>query len=79
MSQRQHRHDNLADLIADMEPDVCDLLRWATVVYDLGSSDNCDREGVQVVGAAMEEVAKRVKDGWAAAFELSRPLREGSR
>ena len=71
----QHRRDNLAD----MESDVADLLRWAAVVYDLGTSDNCDREGVQVVGAAMEAVAKRVKEDWNAAFVMSRSLREVSR
>ena len=79
MNKREHRRDNLADLISDMECDVADLLRWATVVYDLGSSDNCDREGVQVVGSAMEAVAKRVKEDWNAAFVLSHGLREVSR
>ena len=79
MSQREHRRENLADLISDMESDVADLLAWALVVYDLGSSDNCDAKGVQVVGAAMEDVAKRVKADWNAAFQLSRCLREGTR
>ena len=79
MSQREHRRDNLANVIADMESDVADLLRWAIVVFDLGSSDNCDHEGVQVVGAHMEDVAKRVKDSWTAAFEMSRCLREVAR
>ncbi|CAA2160728.1 hypothetical protein MBRA_05884 [Methylobacterium brachiatum] len=79
MSQREHRRDNLADLISDMESDVADLLAWALVVCDLGSSDNCEAKGVQVVGAAMEDVAKQLQTDWNAAFRLSRHLREVSR
>ncbi|MHC2104415.1 hypothetical protein [Methylobacterium sp. CM6246] len=79
MSRREHRRDNLADLICDMESDVADLLAWALVVYDLGSSDNCEAKGVQVVGSAMEAVAKRLQADWNAAFHLSRDLREVAR
>ena len=79
MSQRDHRRDNLADLISDMEPDVCDLVRWASLVHALGSSDFLSLECLMTIGDAMEETAKRVKDSWGAAFELSRNLREGAR
>lgn len=79
MNQRQHRRENLADLISDMEDDVARVLSLATVVYDLGSSDNCTARGVQVVGIVLEEVAQRVQADWSAAFQLSRSLREVAR
>ncbi len=75
MSQRQHNRENLGHLISDLGSDVRDLVRWATVVRDLGSSDNCESEGVQMVGSAMREVAKRVEESWEAAFRLSHHLR----
>ena len=79
MSQREHRRDNLANLISDMETDVADLLAWANVVYDLGSSDNCTATGVQVVGYNMRDVAQRLQDDWNAAFKLALSLREASK
>jgi hypothetical protein len=79
MSQREHSRDNLADLISDMETDVCDLIRWASLVQSLGSTDYLSLENLTIVGSAMEDTAKRVKDSWTVAFELSRPLREVAR
>lgn len=79
MSQRQHRRDNLADLISDMEGDVRDLRLWAITVFELGTCDNDPSACLQVVGPAMREVAERVEASWEHAFKLSRNLREAGR
>lgn len=79
MSQREHRRDNLASLLFDMESDVRDLTRWAATVCELGSSDNDPSDCLLVVGPAMREIAERVEASWEHAFKLSRPLKESAR
>ncbi|MCJ2126772.1 hypothetical protein [Methylobacterium sp. J-077] len=79
MSQREHRRDNLAELISDMESDVRDLTRWASTVFELGTSDNDPSDCLLVIGPVMREIAERVEASWEHAFKLSRPLREGAR
>ena len=80
MSQREHRRDNLADLVSDMESHVRDLVRWGQAVRAMGcSGSDVEAGALFVVGDAMIEVAVKVESDWERCFELSRPLREGAR
>jgi hypothetical protein len=62
----------LPTFILRMEEGICDLDRWAEAVRDLGCC-GCDVQvgGLYVMGKAMLESAKSVKDDWQYALTLA--------
>ena len=80
MSAPASRRDDLASLIFDMEDEVRNLVRWGQAVRAMGCSGSDVEAGVlYVVGDAMVDAARKVLGDWERCFELSRPLREGTR
>ncbi|MCJ2011549.1 hypothetical protein [Methylobacterium sp. J-076] len=79
MIHRQHRRDNLANLLFDIESDIRDLTRWAATICELGVTDNDPSECLLVVGPALREIAERVEASWEHAYKLSHSIEEGGR
>lgn len=75
MSFRQHRRDDLGQLISDLEVDIRAYQQWAAAFYALAQSDLPLSDALQVMAEAMDDQAKRVVDSWEAAFALSCYLR----
>ncbi|GEP01894.1 hypothetical protein [Methylobacterium haplocladii] len=78
MTARAARRDDLAGLIFDMDVGVGNLVKWALVVRDFGSTDDgACADALYVVGEAMLDQARAVQEDWQRAFDLSRPLSGG--
>lgn len=74
MTEHQTSTRTLEDVLRGMEEDTRDLVAWADAVSSIGTVGFLiDPSQIYVMGNAMLEIAKRVRDDWEEAHGLGVP------
>lgn len=65
---------DVAEVIFDLEEDVRNIRSWSRALVAIGCSGvHIDPSAIYVMGEALGEVAERVIEEWAHAFDLTHP------
>lgn len=65
---------DIAQVIFDLEEDVRNIRSWSKALVAIGCSGiDIDPSAIYVMGGALGEVADRINEEWARAFDLTHP------